>query len=87
MGREPQTRYCAEQYLNALGPQLLADLGYDYASLQTQLLAEPCGRGKVSVTWDSLFDADDDMKKRLLYSELALLLYRRAVYRLRTWRE
>ena len=87
LGREPQSRHLAEQYLDALGPQLLSDLGYDYASLRAQLFAEPCRRGKVSVTWDSLFKADDDMKKRLLYSELALLIYRRAVYRLRRWRD
>lgn len=87
LGREPQTRHFAEQYLHALGHNLLADLGYDYATLQAQLLAEPCGRGEVTVTWDSLFYADDDSKKRLVYSELALLLYRRAAFRLRKWRE
>lgn len=87
LGQEPQTRHFAEQYLHALGSQLLAELGYDYATLQAQLAAEPCGRGKLSVTWDALFNPDEAIQKRLVYSQLALLLYRRVVYRLRHWRK
>lgn len=77
LGEQAQTRHFAEKYLADLGPQLVHQLGYDYTGLQRRLAAVPCRSGKVSLTWDQLFEPDEAFQKRLKYAELALLEERR----------
>ena len=80
LGSDSQTRHFAESYLQALGPDLLTDLGYDYAELSAKLNAVPCPQTQVAVSWQSLFAPDDALKKRLHLLELAILEHRRLVY-------
>lgn len=83
LGRRPQTRHLAESYLQALGPDLVDAMGYDYAGLHHQLMAQPVEPGEISVTWKQLFEPDAAYKKRIQYAELALLLERRLIFTIR----
>lgn len=83
LGGQAQTRHLAQNYLEALGPELLAAMGYDYDDLKNQLLSQPARAGEVEVTWQQLFEPDPDFKKRIQYAETALLLERRLLRRLR----
>lgn len=90
LGAQPQTRHFAEQYVAALGPALLAQMGYDAAELLDEIRARPCADGNVTVTWDSLFAPDAPFSRRQQLAELALLEHRRLVFwlrgRLARWR-
>lgn len=83
VARNPQTRQFAESYLQALGPDLVGRLGYDYADLSRQIQSIVPGPGEISVTWEQLFNPDEAMKNELKYAELAMLEKRRLVLWLR----
>lgn len=80
LGRERQSRHFLESYLEALGPDLLARLGYDYSQLKDTLQSVPCEGGSLSVTWQELFEPNSALKDRLYLVELAMLEHRRLVY-------
>ncbi len=86
LGQTLQTRHFAEGYLRALGPDLLAALGYNYAELEAILAMVPCKGGKIDVTWQQIVEPDEDLRKRLVYVELALLEHRRLVHASRRWK-
>jgi hypothetical protein len=80
LGRNEQTRHFGLSYLNALGPDLLKQLGYNFRELQEQLTATKSQGGKISYTWQELFQPDNDLQNRLKIIELALLEHRRIVH-------
>lgn len=87
LARAPQTRHFLQSYLDALGPALLARLGFVAAELQAQLDAVSCAAQPPAVTWDAIFGPDPALSRRQVYVELALLEHRRLVYALRgLWR-
>lgn len=86
MGQARQTRHFAEGYLQALGPDLLAGLGYDHQELEARLQAVPCAGGKIEVPWRQVVEPDRAFQKRMVLLELALLEHRRLVHRLRRWK-
>lgn len=55
LGRSRQGRHLAGAYLDALGADLVADLGYDAAELAARLEAEPLTERSVVVSWDRIF--------------------------------
>jgi hypothetical protein len=65
LGQTPQTRHLAESYLQALGPALLARLGYDEAELRDLLASVPREEGKIFVRWQQLFPDREDGLNRL----------------------
>jgi hypothetical protein len=83
LGRHPQTRHLAERYLQDLGPDLVAAMGYDSAGLHDRLISQPMNPGQISVTWSQLFEPDTAYQKRIQYAELALLLERRLIRSIR----
>ena len=86
LGRASQTRHFAQGYLQTLGPDLLSALGYDYAELETKLLAVPRVEGSVTVSWHQIVEPDQAFRNRQLWIELALLEHQRMVHRLRRWK-
>lgn len=86
LGETSQTRHLAENYLQALGPDLLTALGYDYAELEARLQAVPCAGGKISISWQQIVEPDPAFQRRLYLVELALLEHRRLVHALRQWK-
>jgi hypothetical protein len=86
LGRASQTRHFAQGYLQTLGPDLLSALGYDYAELETKLLAVPCVEGAVTVSWRQIVKPDQAFRNRQFWIELALLEHQRMVHRLRRWK-
>lgn len=85
LARDAQTRHFLQQYLQALGPGLLAQMGYDAVQLAARLERAPYTPRALPVTWEALFAPE--IQQREIYRELALLTYRRLVYRLREWRQ
>lgn len=83
LGKHRQTRHFADSYLNDLGPDLLANLGYNYDDLISQLVTVIGDEGKVSADWSSLMKPDPQLSKRLVLIELALLEHRRMLHRFR----
>lgn len=83
LAKDPQTRHFAQSYLQALGPDLVGRLGYDYAGLSQQLASVPAAAGEISFTWEQLFNPDAEMKIELKYAELAILEKRRLAHRFR----
>ena len=73
LGRSRQTRQFAQKYLAALGPELLAELGYDYAELEARLLRVPCTRGHVSVSWEQVFECSGSRWNQLWLITVELL--------------
>ncbi len=55
LGRSRQGRHLAGAYLAALGPELVAALGYDAAELAARLEAEPLTERGLVVSWDRIF--------------------------------
>jgi len=84
MGRHEQTRHFALAYLDALGSEILVQMGYDPDDIRGQISRTPCKGGKVEVTWQELFSPDQAFQKRLYLIELALLEHRRLVH---TWQK
>jgi hypothetical protein len=56
----PHTRYFAESYLEALGPALLARLGYSYDDLLAALRARPVRRPGLIVPWNVLMKPPEE---------------------------
>ena len=83
IARDPQTRHFAHSYLQALGPELVGCLGYNYADLDRQLASVPAAAGDISLSWEQLFNPDPAMKNELKYAELAMLEKRRLAHWLR----
>lgn len=65
MGRVAQTRHLAESYLDTLGPELLADIGYDAADLRARLITAPRPAGRVTVSWDEALAGDASVARRI----------------------
>jgi hypothetical protein len=80
MAHNVQTRYFAQAYLEALGPELISVMGYDADELRCKIDSILCGRGEVEVTWQQLFEPDEVLQKRLWLIELALLEHQRLVH-------
>lgn len=80
LGRQPQTRHLAESYVQALGAELLARMGYPAAELLAAIQAQPCPAGEPAVTWQTLFATDEPFTRRQRLTELALLEHRRFVF-------
>lgn len=78
-----QTRHYALAYLDALGPDLLGELGYDFQVLKTQLSAAPSSGNFNKPSWNDLMNPDEAMQKRLFYLEFALLEHKRITQALR----
>lgn len=55
LGQTPQMRHLAESYLDALGPELLAQMGYPAGELTGRLATVPLQPGKVVIRWSQLF--------------------------------
>jgi hypothetical protein len=55
LGRSRQGRHLARAYLAALGPELLARLGYDSEELIAHLEAEPLLDHGLVISWDRIF--------------------------------
>ncbi len=68
LGRSRQTRHFAQAYLAALGPVLVAGLGYDHTELETRLGDVPCTRRGISVSWNKVFPPE-----RTLWTDLWLI--------------
>lgn len=85
MGETSQTRQLAEGYLRALGPDLLAGLGYNYDDLAASLRDIPCKAGRIVFSWKQVVQPDPALQKRLVFVELALLEHRRLVHQVRRW--
>jgi hypothetical protein len=75
-----QPRHFVEEYLNFLGPIRLSKMGYDYENIRIQLKKIPVKGGEVTISWDQIFTPNEALKKRLIFTELALLEHRRMVY-------
>jgi hypothetical protein len=75
-----QTKHFALMYLQALGPQVIAELGYNYEDIKTQIDAISPSRGKIEYTWQALFEPDAAFQERLYLIELARLEHRRLVH-------
>lgn len=56
--QDPQVRHLLLAYLDALGTDLIAQLGYDVDELVKQMNATPVNPGKPSVTWEQLLKDD-----------------------------
>lgn len=69
LGRSRQTRHLAEAYLEALGPDLVFKLGYDYEALTSVLRQVPLQeRGELVVSWSRIF-----RPKHSLWNKLYLI--------------
>ena len=86
LGRQPQTRHFALQYLESLEADLIGALGYDMEMLRAEIEAQPCADGKIDFSWQQIFEPDPEFEKRLYYSELALLTFRRTARWLQKFR-
>ena len=73
----PQTHHYALAYLEDLGPQIIANLGYNFAEIKQRLLSLPAIGNHGKPTWDELMQPDDAMKTRFYFLELALLEHKR----------
>ncbi|MBN1953996.1 MAG: sulfotransferase [Anaerolineae bacterium] len=87
LGREQQTRHFAAGYLDSLGGDLLAAMGYDYDELERKLAAVPCAGGRVELPWQQVVEPTPAFRRRLYYVELALLEHRRLAHALGKWRK
>jgi hypothetical protein len=85
LGKDRQTRHLIEGYVQTLGPELLAALGYDHAELKAKLMPVPCKQGKISFRWRQVVEPDPTFQKRAYLVELALLEHRRLVHTFRGW--
>ena len=65
LGRSKQTRHFAQEYLAALGPALMAEMGYDYDELQARLNAIPCTNGGPIVSWKRVFSLENTFRGKL----------------------
>jgi hypothetical protein len=63
--RDPQIRHLLLAYLDALGADLLAKLGYDADELTAALKSTPVNPGKPPVTWDQLLKDDKSRAEKL----------------------
>ena len=80
LGKDRQARHFAESYLDELGAELVAGLGYDATDLKRRLEQVPVTGGKVTTRWKDLFQPDERTQKRLALIELALLEHSRLVH-------
>jgi hypothetical protein len=62
---DPQVRHLLLAYLDALGPDLIARLGYDANELAGVIHAVPVHSGKPTVTWEQLLKPDKTRAERL----------------------
>jgi hypothetical protein len=65
LGRSRQTRHFLKAYLAALGPELLAGLGYDHTELEARLRSVPCTRGRIAVSWNQVFAPQKTMLNQI----------------------
>ena len=56
--RDPQIHHLICSYLDELGPEVVARMGYDYAELRTALAGIPKHPGVVEFTWQHLMKPD-----------------------------
>jgi hypothetical protein len=62
---DPQVRHLLLAYLNALGPDLIARLGYDADELAGAIEAVPVRPGRPALTWEQLLKPDKTRVERL----------------------
>ena len=84
MAHHAQTRHFALSYIDALGSETIAKMGYDASELRSQIEKIPSTQGKIEVTWQQRFKPDAALQQRLYLIELALLEHRRIVH---TWQK
>lgn len=65
LGQSCQTRHLAQEYLAALGPDTLAELGYNYVELETSLLAVPCVHREMVASWEKIFASEHRFRDKL----------------------
>jgi hypothetical protein len=65
-GKDPQVRHLLLSYIDALGHDLLAEMGYDSGELSRALKALPPNSGKSAVSWDQLMKPDKSRAERLI---------------------
>ena len=79
----PQTRHYALAYLEELGDDTIAGMGYNSDELKTQLLSQPARSRHSKPTWAELMNPDAAMHNRFYYLELALLEHKRITQAIR----
>lgn len=80
LGRARQTRHFARDYLEALGPELLAGLGYDYAELEAELSAVPCTQKGIIAPWERVLAPKITFRNQLILITVELLQQRRVAH-------
>jgi hypothetical protein len=63
--RDPQVRHLLLAYLDTLGTDLIAQLGYDADKMVGRINAAPLNPGKPSITWDQLLKGDKTRADKL----------------------
>jgi hypothetical protein len=76
LGRSTQMRRFAQMYLRALGPELLAGLGYDPVELDAKLRAVHCSQRGMSVSWKQVFTPEKTFRDKLVLITMEFLQQR-----------
>lgn len=63
--QDPQIHHLLSAYTEALGPDLIAAMGYDFAQLNAELDRVPQRSGRISVRWEQLMRRDKSTAERL----------------------
>lgn len=80
LGEHNQTRHFGIEYLNALGDPLIEELGYNPEELRSELDKSTGLSRSVEIQWNEVMHPDQDLKRRLVYIEMALLWNRKIVH-------
>jgi len=76
LGRSTQMRHFVQAYLMALGPELLAGLGYDPVELEARLRAVHCSQRGMSVSWKQVFTPEKSFRDKFVLITMEFLQQR-----------